>query len=373
MCEYYAGLAEIKKLIIFIFLNTKPTVLIMKLFTLILVLSLTIAGSGVTAQNFDVAVDYLSHIDKQQVNVSKRYLSYNSAVSHGKRAKKVENLRSKLLDEVQEARMNINSMPSFNGDKEYRDSAVVFMKLYFNVLNDDYSKIIDMEEIAEQSYDQMEAYLLAQELVSKKLMAANEAVRIAQKKFADKNNITLQEGKSEVSEMMHQVSEVNHHYNTVYLLFFKSHKQEGYLLEAIEKKNITAIEQNKNALLQNAEAGLAALDTCKSFKGDNSLVSNCRRMLEFHAKEAKEKITAVTDFFMTEERFNKMKADFEKKSSPSQEDVDAYNKGVKDINNALTIFNNTNKQLYEQRTELLNNWNGAVKNFMDNQMPTYKK
>ena len=42
------------------------------------------------------------------------------------------------------------------------------MKMYYNVLNDDYSKIINMEEIAEQSYDAMEAYILAQEMVDKK-------------------------------------------------------------------------------------------------------------------------------------------------------------------------------------------------------------
>ncbi len=345
----------------------------MKLTTLIIcTLVFATISSTAVAQNFDVAGEYLTHINKQQEIVTKKFLSYNSAVSHGKKARKVENLRSKLLDEVQEARMSINSMPSFNGDKAFRDSAASFMKLYFNVLNDDYSKIVNMEEIAEQSYDMMEAYLMAQELVSKKLSAANDAVIVAQKQFAEKNNIKLLEGKSEASEMMKQVGEVNHYYNQVYLLFFKSHKQEAYLMDAIEKKNITAIEQNRSALQQYAEAGLAVLDTMKSFKGDNSLAVNCRRMLEFHAKEAKEKVSTITDFFLTGDRFNKMKTDFAKKSSPSQEDVDAYNKGVKDINNAVNTYNATNKQLNEQRNQLLNNWNEAVKNFMDNQMPVYK-
>src|SRR6185436_6882865 len=99
------------------------------------------------AQDYENAGAYMDVISKQQENISKKFMSYASASAHGKRAKKVENLRSKLLDEVQEARMNIGSMPAYNGDKAYRDTSVSFMKLYYNVLNEDYSKIINMEEI----------------------------------------------------------------------------------------------------------------------------------------------------------------------------------------------------------------------------------
>ena len=47
----------------------------------------------------------------------KKYMAYTSASAHGKREKKVQSLRSKLMDEIQEARMNIGSLPSFKGDK----------------------------------------------------------------------------------------------------------------------------------------------------------------------------------------------------------------------------------------------------------------
>ncbi len=69
-------------------------------------------------------------------------------------------------------------MPSYKGEKAYRDSAVSFMKLYYNVLNEDYSKIINMEDIAEQSYDDMEAYMMAKEMVDKKLEEANEMMKL---------------------------------------------------------------------------------------------------------------------------------------------------------------------------------------------------
>ncbi|HMU72985.1 MAG TPA: hypothetical protein PKD93_09595, partial [Ferruginibacter sp.] len=117
-----------------------------RLFLLILVWGIT--QPALLAQDYDTPVGYMAVISKQNENISKKFLSYNSAAAHGKRARKVEALRNKLIEEVQEARMNIASMPAFKGDKAYRDTAVNFMKMYYNVLNDDYSKIINMEEIA---------------------------------------------------------------------------------------------------------------------------------------------------------------------------------------------------------------------------------
>ncbi len=133
----------------------------------------------------------MEYISTQQTNVTKKFLSYNSAAAHGKRAKKVEKLREQLLNEVQESKMNISSMPKFKGDGAFKDSAASFMKFYYNVLNDDYAKIVNMEEIAEQSYDEMEVFLLLQEQVDKKMEEANHAMNEAQKVFASQNNIKL--------------------------------------------------------------------------------------------------------------------------------------------------------------------------------------
>ena len=180
---------------------------------------------AVAAQDYDNPVEYLSAISKQRENVSKKFMAYVSASAHRKREKKVEALRAKLLDEVQEAKMNISGLPSFKGEKGYRDSTVNFLKLYYNVLNEDYSKIINMEEIAEQSYDAMEAYMMAQEMVNKKLDEGNDKMRLATEAFAAKNNITLTKDNSELGDKMKQVHEVNKYHTVIYLIFFKAYKK----------------------------------------------------------------------------------------------------------------------------------------------------
>lgn len=323
------------------------------------------------AQDFDNPGKYMDVISKQQENVSKRYMSYKSASAHGKREKKVENLRSKLMDEIQEARMNINSLPSYKGDKNYRDTAVNFMKFYYNVMNDDYTKIINMEEIAEQSYDEMEAYLLLEEKIQEKLSEANKKFSDAQKLFAQKNNINLLEDKSELGQMMEEVGRSNKHYHEVYLIFFKPYIQEKNMVAAVAKENMTAMEQNRSAMLKYAQEGIAKLAAVKGYKGDNSLIANCKSMLNFYIKES-DKIMAVNDYFLTKERFEGIKKEMDKKSSKSKEDVEAFNKAVNDINKASQTYNANNNSMNEQRTENLNNWNKSVKIFFDEHTPRYK-
>ena len=337
----------------------------------LLVIAIQLLSFSAAAQDYDNALEYMKAISQQRENVSKKFMSYASAAAHGKKASKVENLRAKLLDEVQEARMNIGGMPSFKGDKSYRDSTVVFIKLYFNVLNEDYSKIVNMEEIAEQSYDAMEAYMMAQEMVDKKLEEGNDKMQLATAAFAAKNNITLNKDNSELGEKMKQVHEVNQYYKDVYLIFFKAYKQENYMMEAVQKNNITGIEQNKNSLLRYAQEGQEKLKTIKGFQGDNNLMSALKVVMNFFVKEV-EKMNTVSEFYLTEERFETIKKEFAKKSSPSKAEVDAYNKSVNDMNAASGAFNNTNQALNKERKEVMNEWDKAVKAFFDVHTPRYK-
>lgn len=334
--------------------------------------SLFILNFCAAAQDYTVPVEYMNAISQQREGISKKFMAYVSASAHRKRAKKVDALRTKLLDEVQEAKMNISGLPSFKGDKSYRDTTVNFLKLYYNVLNDDYSKIINMEEIAEQSYDAMEAYMMAQEMVNKKLEEGNDKMKLATETFAAKNNITLTKDQTELGEKISQVHEVNKYHTAIYLIFFKPYKQENYLIEAISKNNITGIEQNKSSLLRYAQEGLEKLKSIKAFEGDNNLLSACKTVLNFYVKEVNDKMNTVSEFYLTKERFETIKKEFEKKSSPSKAEVDAYNKAVKDINTASDAFNNTNQSLNKERNDVLNDWNKTVNAFFDEHTPRYK-
>lgn len=345
-----------------------------RLFSVFILCCFLLRPAQSTAQSFETPVEYLDFIGKANEQLTLKYMVYLSSMSHGKSARKVEKRRLEVLDAINNTRMNIMGMPPYKGDKSFRDTTVAYLKILNSVFNEDFSKIVNMEEIAEQSYDAMEAYMLAQEKANEKLREAGKRQSETQKVFAEKNNIKLLENTSELEAKMKTASDVMHHYNEVYLIFFKSYKQEAYLMEAVAKKNVNSIEQNINSLQTFAEEGLEKLKDLKPYTGDASLVTACRNMLNFYKEEAK-KSAAISDFVLKEENFNKIKKKFDSKpaSSRTQQDVDEYNKAVNEMNAGVNSYNNTNNDLNRKRAQALDGWNNTVKRYMDTYVPQQKR
>jgi hypothetical protein len=220
-----------------------------------------VSGSG---QKFTDAYSYINYINTQYSKVMEDMWSYTSAVAHGKNARKIEAKRNELINTTLKTKENIAKMPAFQDDQNLRDSTVYYLGLGHSILINDYSAIVDMEAVAEQSYDQMEAYILAQEKANEKLDLAGKRLEREQKEFALKFHMTLVEGKDKVGNNLEKANRAFAYYNKVYLLFFKCHKQDMYLSDALNKSDINAVDQNKNALLKFSNEGMKQLDTLKN-------------------------------------------------------------------------------------------------------------
>ena len=241
--------------------------------------------------------------------------------------------------------------------------------------NDDYSKIVNMEEIAEQSVDQMQAYLLLEEKTSEKLEEASGNLEKAEKEFAAKYSVTLIDTKNELSDKMTSAGFINRYCDRLYILFFKSNWEDGQLFNALNNHKINDAEQARNSLIHFSEEGLTALksDSLKDFKGNSGLANGCRQALEFYLNMAKNNIPKLTDFYLKQENFDKIKKGLEAKgNNRTKQDVDEYNKAVKDMNASVGSFNQLNQDLNKSRQEASKNWEEAERTFRDDLMPHYK-
>ena len=319
----------------------------------------------------DSPVASLEKINQAMSKISQKYLAYMSTMAHNNnKAKKAENKRNALLDQIIESRADVMGVPAYKGDKTLKESTLAYLKLTNDVMHENYEKVINLEEIAEQSYDNMEAYILMQKAINDKMAEAQDNQSKQVDAYCQKYNINLIKDESEMSKKMKKMEEVTDYQNTVYLIFFKCSAQESTLMEAIEKKNITAIEQIKGAMVKYADEGFAKLDTLKAYNGDMSLKSSCRSALEFFKREA-DKTSIITDYYMKEESFTQIKKNFETNASAKNDkaEIDKYNKAVKEINDASKQYNQTNKGLNETRDNIYKNWNNAVQTYMDRNMP----
>lgn len=321
------------------------------------------------------AVEYMEKITAESKKIQTDMWDYTNAVSHGKSARLVEKKRSELLTTSQQALNRVKNMSAFDGSTTYRDSVVSFLTINYLVLKEDYAKIVDMEEIAEKSYDNMEAYLMAQQAANEKMHESADMVSGQQAVFAAQNNITLITNENdELTKKMAIAGEVYKYYNEVYLIFFKSYIQETYLIAAMIGKDVSGLEQNKNALSATAAEGLKLIDAIESFKGDNSIVVACKNLLKFYEDEATNKIQVITDFYLKNENFEAVQESFAqiKEKNRTQEDVDRYNKAVNEMNEAANAYNATNEVLNKERASYLEAWNKSVAKFTDKHVPTGK-
>jgi len=334
---------------------------------------LLLPGLKSLAQDLSNAGSYMTYIGDKEREVTKKYLNYVSAASHGKSLRKVDKLREQLMNTIYETRIAVQGVPPFKGDKSLRDASVAYLQLSYRVFNEDYGKIVNMEEIAEQSYDAMEAYLMAQRLATEKLAEAGKKRSETGKEFAAKNNINLVDMGDIMDQKLKTSSRVTDYYNKIYLLFFKCYRQESYLVEALNKGNVISIEQNKNSLLKYATEGLEKLDTMDAFDSDASLKAACQRALQFYKSEASD-VTAMTDFILKKESFDKLQKSFNSKPAAkrTQREVDEYNKSVNEMNQAGNAYNKTNNEVNKKRENILDSWNNTVKKYWDNHMPYAK-
>jgi hypothetical protein len=338
----------------------------------LLTATLLTASPSVTAQNLDNPGDYMTAMVKARGDMDAKYMQYMSAAAHGRRARKVEKLRQEVLDNITNSRYKTTDLPIYKGDNSLRQSSIDYIQICYNIFSEDYKKIVDMEELAEQSVDEMQAFMLLQEKIDEKLHEGYATLDKVTHEFAAKYNVNLISEQSPLGAKLEESAKVNTYSSTLYLIFFKCNWEDNQMVKALNNQKVNDAEQARNALLSYADEGLKSLDTVKPFEGDPSLVNACKQALTFYKQTAQTDMPKLTDFYVKQEEFNKLKKDFDAGSNHTQTDVNTYNKAVKDFNNAVNAFNQTNNKVNNGRTQALNEWNHADKDFQDQHIPHYK-
>ena len=324
------------------------------------------------AQEFKTPLEYLNYIEKESSNISKSTWKYTSAVAHSKSARKIDKTRNELIKNIQNASKKIQALKNgYKGDTDYRDQLIAYFAISESQINQEYSKIINMQDVAEQSYDFMEAYIMTRDLVNKKIDEEVRKLNANQKIFAGKYGITISEDESEIGKKMEISNQVFENHTQLYLIFFKVNITEANLMKAIEARDLNAIQQNSNALQQYAEEGLGKLKTFAAYKNDQMLVNATKKMLEFSKKEALEFTPGIVSFFMLNQKFEESKKaiDAKPESERTKLEIDNFNKLVAQVNKEGQAYNKLNAKFNTESNNLINNWNTTGEEFISKYVP----
>lgn len=336
--------------------------------SILILLILTAVSSPSYSQPNNSAVEYLDEMSGLLGELNGEIWQYLKAITRGKAERKIENKRQNLIDEIINIRSEVGNKGAYESDETLKDAVLEYLNISYIVLKEDYDKILDMEEIAEQSYDLMEAYLMAQEKAGETLNNAWQVAVKTHNDFALKHNITITEGElDKISQRILKASESLHYYNEIYLIFFKAYKQEAYVLQALEMGDINSLAQNNNTLALFAEEGLKKLKETNSYNGDPNLKVTARKLLVFFQEEAEKDFPLMIDFFIKKDNFEKVQKMVESKSerNRTQQDIDQYNKAVKEFNDAVQDYNRVIELTNSRRNKYLEQWNDQTNEFFN--------
>ena len=158
-----------------------------------LFLTIIVAGLCLKASAQDVTANagtYMTAITNAETGMDKAYMAYISAAAHSTRKRKVEKMRNQAVDNILTCQNTISNLPDYKGDNSLRQASLAYVQLCYKVFNDDYAHIVNMEDITERSYDEMQAYLLLQQATNDSLQVGSERIAKMQKRFAAKYNVT---------------------------------------------------------------------------------------------------------------------------------------------------------------------------------------
>lgn len=320
---------------------------------------------GLVAQ--DNPGQYMNSLTENYGQINKDTWDYVKQASRGKNASKIEKRRVELSNTLRKAKYEIGKKPGYKGDKSLRDAYASYLSLSFYVIDDNYKKIVDLERIAEESYNDMEAYLLLKERVNEKLDSAFQGLKKIQTEFASKYNVNMVEGNSRISKKLTNASKINKYDNRIFLIFFKSSWYEAQMIEAQNRGDVGDMEQFRQALKQVSKEGMEDIKSIAAYEGDNSLKEAGFQMLEFYYGEAERYVPKQLEFYQKKDKMETAKRNFESKNEKelTKEDVDMYNNAVNNYNDAIRSFNETNEYLNKYRSKRLNNFNSVRQNFFN--------
>lgn len=342
----------------------------MKSLTKLFFIALFTFSFNAQAQKFSTALDYLEFLGKEQETVTKNMWKYTKAIAHSKSDRSIKGKRNVLIKSVERAIAKIEKAQGFEGD-DYKKKVLRHMNLNKSLLKQDYAKIVDLKAVAEQSYDFMEAYILAQELADKKMEESQAEYEKDFYAFASKNDINIVESDSDIGKKMKISNEVFNHTNKMHLIFFKVYINEVYLWDAVKENDISAIQQNTNALNQTAKEGLEILKTVELYKKDKALITATEAVFKFFIDETENKITQLTDFLVLKSDVESIQKTLEKtpEGKRTKEQINNYNKKVKEVNKALANYNKINNTLNSGRERVLNRLDTTKSNFLGRHIP----
>jgi len=316
------------------------------------------------------AVSYMNQLfapinDLQQISYY-----YLRSIVQMNGVKSSERKRAELIEGIKVARKFSNEFHAFNGDSTLITALFKYLDLTYLIFKEDYDKILDMDNIREQSIDDEEAYEIAVDKANEKHDAIFRSFEITDSLFAAKYKVPIDTVKSAMSIKIDNANRLLDYYSKIQRSVTRPHRYYGQAMGAQDEKNLALMEQNLISLRTYSDASLEKLKGQESFNGDSSLISAASNYISQLKTVGEQTIRANIDFILQAESFEKMSKkmmalDPQKRTA---EEVETYNAEVSHYNKSIKEINSLNKTNYSMIDAAFKQWEKSIDTFLNGAM-----
>lgn len=311
------------------------------------------------------AVLYYNNLTVQMPELKKTIFQYKRAMTQLRNAKTVDKKRQEVLKSLARMKDSCVLRKPFLGDSTLKSGIIAYLDLVVIILKNDFGKILDMEDIKEQSYDADEAHQLAIDLALEKLNGTIDLLNKVEYDYFKKYHITVNKEKDEMTLKIERANNAIEYYNRVQRLYYKSNKEYFYARQSAGSKDVVGLEQHTGALLCFVQDGLEKLKRQTPYEGDSGLLASATDLLHFYLIEAQKILPANVDFNLKTDNLQKADKKFKaiKAGDRKKEEVDEINAAVNQYNDAVKGLNSMNDASYKKHKQLLDTWEKQKEKF----------
>ena len=336
------------------------------LLSIILILGVTLNGQDLTN-----AKDYLEFIRVRHEKIQEELWDYVSTAAHSNRQGKIKRRRQDLIKELEKARDEIRQLPPLDGKTSLRDSMVLYLTRYDAMLKGDYADLDKLEKKADESYGAMLAYRKKNDEINDQLTIQSKHIAELYRQFAQDHNINLIERESRLSQKMLTTNLVMEYYDEIFLPQFRLTLYRKKLLEAIADNDTIKINKYEDSLKIAIDEGEKKLKNTTGYSGDYSLKFACQKTIQNSKLILNNYLPDIKKYYIARRNYDRQKAIVDRKgqNNLSQEEIDAFNKSVNEVNAAVTKYNSSYEKMRTLTEQDINQWNKAVDKFFDKHIP----
>ncbi|GEM_PF-2101015 len=318
-----------------------------------------------SAQTEAEALEYLQNLTQPLKSFRTETWNVIKTTMSSRSSSMLDSKIAKTIEKIEVEEQKLAADDGFYRDLSVKVAMKIFLRNSKTILSEDYQKIKDLKIKSQNSFKNMEAYLLAQVKTNEKLTDSGRRFDDELRKFAKRYGVSVTDEKSITSKRIVKASQAMNYYNITYLSFYKVHEQRLKVYDALSKENLELIKKENKLLEEYCDKSLTRLQIQEDFFEDKALLTASFKIIQHIKKEAQEVYPNAIRAIEKKQIFEKAQTVYHNipKTERTQNDVDHVNALIAPLNAAVDIQHSSFNKASKEREILFIAWNDELRTF----------